>query len=145
MIVRAGLGKGHGGSHGWQLVLADLTLILFLVTLTALVDSSDREEDVAAHGGYVAPAQALFRPSARGPSLADWLEEQPADPRTTLTIIAQYSGADQEPMWQNAQVMAASVAGSNVKVRVIISRGKQSDLYASLAYDDPEMESESLN
>lgn len=137
MILRA----GHGASHGWQLVLADLALILFLVTLTALVNSSsDEGEGLAARDPYVAPAQALFRPTARGPSLAEWIAEQPADPRTTLTIIAQHSGADEDLMWQNAQVMAASLEGSPVPVRVVITKGEQSDLYASLAYDEPDVE-----
>lgn len=138
MILRAGFGSGHGGSHSWQLLLADLALILFLVTLTALVNSDGKSDEALARPAYVAPAQALFRPSARGPSLAEWLQEQPLDPRLTLTIIAQHSGEDQDLMWQNAQIMAASVVGAETRVRVLITKGKQSDLYASLAYDEPE-------
>lgn len=139
MIGRTGV----GGSHSWQLVLADLALILFLVTLTALVTSSEegiekasREDDEPSPSApYVAPAQALFRPTPSGPSLAEWVAQQPADPRTTLTIIAQHSRDDEILMWENAQVMAASVAGSPIAVRVIITSGNQSDLYASLAFD----------
>ncbi|MEO1221482.1 MAG: hypothetical protein AAFY42_09040, partial [Pseudomonadota bacterium] len=97
-----------------------------------------KSDEALARPAYVAPAQALFRPSARGPSLAEWLQEQPLDPRLTLTIIAQHSGEDQDLMWQNAQVMAASVVGAETRVRVLITKGKQSDLYASLAYDEPE-------
>lgn len=130
-------------SHGWQLVLADLSLILFLVTLTALVNTSSENPASVTRAPYVAPAQALFRPTSRGPSLAEWLAEQSPDPRTTLTIIAQHSGDDQALAWQNAQLMAASVAQSDVAVRVVIMRGEQSDLYASLAYDEPELKSSS--
>ena len=138
MITRAGHPRaGLGGGNGWQLVLADLALILFLVTLTALVSSSSKGEDALTRSPYVAPAQALFRPTERGPTLAQWLAEQPADPRLTLTIIARYSGEDQDTVWQDAQNMAASVAGSTIAVRVIVSKAEQSDIYASLAYDEP--------
>lgn len=142
MIGRAVIGRGKG-SNGWQLVLADLSLILFLVTLTALVNTSSETGESPEPATFVAPAhiaasQALFRPTSRGPSLAQWLAEQPADPRATLTIIARHSGDDKDLMWDNAQMMAASVAQSGVPVRVIITKGDESDLYASLAYDEPE-------
>jgi len=133
MIVR--------GNNGWQLILADLSLILFLVTLTALVNTSGENRSIITRASFVAPAQALFRPTSHGPSLTEWLAEQPHDPRSTLTIIAQHSGEDQGPVWQEAQAMAASVAQSDVAVRVVITRAEQSDLYASLAYDEPELDS----
>ena len=136
MITRA----GQGGGHSWQLVLADLALILFLVTLTALVNSSSKSDELLIRAPYPAPAQALFRPTSRGPTLSEWLTEQPEDPRLTLTIIAQHSGEDRELMWDNAQLLAASVAGAQIGVRVIITKAEQSDLYASLAYDQPELE-----
>ena len=125
------------GAQGWQLILADLALILFLVTLTALVSSSSEEEMALSEAPFVAPAQALYRPTAQGPTLSEWLAEQPRDPRTTLTIIAKHSAQDRDLMWQNAQVLAASVAGSEVPVRVVITAAQDSDLYASLAYDAP--------
>jgi hypothetical protein len=128
---------GQGSGHGWQLVLADLALILFLVTLTALVNSSSKSDELLTRAPYLAPAQALFRPTSRGPTLAEWLTEQPADPRLTLTIVAQHSGEDRELMWDNAQLLAASVSGTEIGVRVVISEAEQSDLYASLAYDEP--------
>ncbi|MEM1051694.1 MAG: hypothetical protein AAGI28_06310 [Pseudomonadota bacterium] len=132
------IGAGNDGNHSWQLVLADLALILFLVTLTALVNTDSERAAPVTRAPYVAPAQALFRPTARGPTLTEWLAEQPRDPRTTLTIIAMHDETDEELIWQNAQVMAASVAHRDIAVRVVITHGTQSDLYASLAYDQPE-------
>ena len=41
----------------------------------------------------IASSQALFRPQESGPSLNQWLSEQPPDPRATLTIFARQSGA----------------------------------------------------
>ncbi|KEO88696.1 hypothetical protein EH31_14735 [Erythrobacter longus] len=153
MITRVRLGPKLGASQSWQLVLADLALILFLVTLTALVNKSSdagkspvRAEDTpsshiaSSHiaSSHIASSQALFRSTPRGPTLAQWLAEQPADPRASLTIIAQHHGADKALMWDKAKAMAQSVEQSGVSVRVIITQGKQSELYASLAYDDPD-------
>lgn len=140
-------------AQGWQLILADLSLILFLVTLTALVTSSSDEEaaDEQANRGksdvkdtpnvapyvapYVAPAQALFRQVEGGPDLGEWLSEQPLDPRATLTILARTSAGDEDAIWQEAQGLANDAQKSGVAVRVVIAGGDKSEVYASLAYD----------
>lgn len=130
-------------SHGWQLILADLSLILFLVTLTALVgsslqDASDPEiepETAPNPAPYLAPSQALFRKIEGGPDLGDWLREQPLDPRASLTIVAQHGPGDEEAIWQEAQAMAQIARRSKVSARVVIKGADTSDLYASLAYD----------
>ncbi|MFU7529366.1 hypothetical protein [Qipengyuania sp. ASV99] len=132
----------------WQLILADLALILFLVTLSALARESPQGRDNLAtrpsnldaeDTPQIASSQALFRPLAQGPSLKQWLSEQPADPRATLTIFARHVGADSDgaKMWDQAQTLASSAEGSGFAVRVVITQGEQNDLYASLAYDAP--------
>lgn len=125
-------------AHGWQLILADLSLILFLVTLTALVSSSGDGAGKAASGPYVAPAQALFRKVEGGPDLGEWLSEQAEDPRAALTIIAHYAEADKDAIWQEAQNWAGSAQDAGVSVRVVITRAETSTIYASLAYDTPD-------
>lgn len=124
-------------THGWQLILADLSLILFLVTLTALVSSSSEETQTLNNSPYVAPAQALYRKVEGGPELGEWLLEQPLDPRTTLTIIAQHTPGDRDAIWQEAEGLAQIARTSEVAVRVVITSADESDLYASLAYDAP--------
>lgn len=130
--------------HGWQLILADLSLILFLVTLTALVNSSSDEERRPAtrptSDPQVAPAQALFRHVEGGPDLREWINEQTVDPRATLTIIAQHTDADREKVWRDTRGLAQSVKDTGVPVRVVITKGGRNDVYASLAYDAPDFE-----
>lgn len=135
------------GGHGWQLILADLALILFLLTLSALpaaeatggkrlADSHATEKD--AKGGLkpeVAPAQALFRPVKGGPSLAMWLAAQAPDPRTTLTIFVSHTAGGEADAWARAGAMATEARASGTRVRTIIMVGGEDDLYASLAYD----------
>lgn len=131
---------------GWQLVLADLALILFLLTLSALPASEAgtaksrapaeaRRE--AALVPEIAPAQALYRPLPGGPRLSDWLAAQGNDPRATLTIVARHRPGEEEQAWQSARRLAAQARGSKVGVRIIVAPGRPSDLHASLAFDAP--------
>lgn len=137
------------GGQGWQLILADLALILFLLTLSALpaaeAESGRKLADRGARGEEaravparteIAAAQALFRPVADGPSLSEWLASQPRDPRVTLTVFARYRPGGEARAWEAARGLAAGAAGSGVPVRTIIAAGAESDLYASLAYDE---------
>lgn len=137
----------HRGGHGWQLILADLALILFLLTLSALpaaeVQSGHRLADREARGedadaklpAEIAAAQALYRPVAGGPTLAAWLASQPPDPRATLTVFARYRRSEEAESWVAARALAGEARASGVAVRIIITSAKDTDLYASLAYD----------
>lgn len=131
--------KGNG--HGWQLILADLALILFLVTLSALpaaeTGPAARRATARppAQPAEIAASQALYRPVAGGPTLAEWLAAQPHDPRATLTVFARYPRGGEAAAWEAARTLAASARGSGVPVRTIITAGQERDLYASLAYD----------
>ena len=135
------------GGHGWQLILADLALILFLLALSALpaaeaesgrrlADTEARERDALGMlHAEVAPAQALFRPIPGGPSLGAWLIAQEPDPRATLTIFAVHTKGGEAAAWQRAEALAAEARASGVAVRTIIAAGMRAEVYASLAYD----------
>ncbi len=125
----------------WQLILADLALILFLVTAAALTASSSFAEDrsePAPTPQPLAPAQSLYRAGPGLPGLAQWLEQQPRDPRASLTIVAQFGKGEAEQAWSDARSMAATAEALGVRSRVIIREGAAYDVYASLAYDQPE-------
>ena len=133
-------------SNSWQLILADLALILFLVTAAALSAGGGIEEaieainepDQTALPGTLAPAQALYRAGPGLPTLAEWLEQQPRDPRASLTIVAQHIAGEDERAWSDARSMAATANAMGVRARVIIREGEASAIHASLAYDQPE-------
>ncbi|HSJ78775.1 MAG TPA: hypothetical protein VK913_08595 [Erythrobacter sp.] len=137
----------HRGSHGWQLILADLALILFLLTLSALpaaeaesgrrlADREARDKDARpAQRAEIASSQALFRPVAEGPRVGEWFRSQPRDPRATLTIFATYDQGGEAAAWAKAQAMANEARASGARVRTIIAAGAEADVYASLAYD----------
>jgi hypothetical protein len=135
------------GGQGWQLILADLALILFLLTLSALpAAEAENGRRLAARAAReegerdeprpeIAPAQALFRPVPGGPGLGAWLGTQAPDPRTTLTIFATHAPGGEAEAWARAGELAAEARAAGARVRTIIMAGSQPDLYASLAYD----------
>lgn len=149
--ARTGAGRGGQGKggHSWQLILADLALILFLLTLSALpAAEAETGRQLAARAvqekaareaarprAEIAAAQALFRPVAGGPSLGAWLASQAPDPRATLTIFAVHAPGAEADAWARAEALAAEARASGVQVRTIITAGKREEIYASLAYD----------
>lgn len=135
--------------QGWQLILADLALILFLMTLSALPAVEAEAEairDLADHDTpaadkrsiaptEIASSQALYRPVGGGPGLAAWLAAQPRDPRATLTLFVRHRPGGEAAAWKKAQALAQDAQASGVAIRTIITAGQEEDVYASLAYD----------
>jgi len=138
-------GTTGGPTTGWQFILADLALILFLITLTALPGDAGVARDEGGAGSArahtpqpaIAPAQALYRPVPGGQGLARWLANQPQDPRATVTVFARHAPGGERAAWQAAEALAREAAGSGHAVRTIIAAGEEADLYVSLAYDAP--------
>lgn len=121
MIARAG--------SGWQTVLADLSLILFMITAAVV----SQQEAPAAPPPRAPPAlPALGEPVAiwsggqGGPALKDWLATAATDPRLRLTIVA-------SPAQAQAALVLSAQAGR--PARVLIEPGAEGPLLATLTYD----------
>ena len=122
MIARMG--------SGWQTVLADLSLILFMVTATAV-------RDIPAEAPPPPPVAlpalgepvAVWRFEPGGPSLTDWLAAQPADPRQRLTLVAAPA---------NGPAILNEAARLPQPARVLIEPGLAGPPYAALTYDTGE-------
>jgi hypothetical protein len=142
-------GAAGRGGHGWQLILADLALILFLLTLSALpaaeaekgqrlADREARQKDTRTMPRpQIAAALALYRAVPGGPRLGTWLAAQQPDPRATLTIFATHMPGGEDAAWARAEALAAEARAAGTRVRTIITAGDKEDLYAALAYDEP--------
>lgn len=121
MIARAG--------SGWQTVLADLSLILFMTTAAVVAEPPAP----AAPPPRAAPTlPALGEPVAvwsgvpGGPALRDWLAQTAQDPRLRLTIVA--SPAEAEAALRLA-------AGAGRAARVLIEPEASGPPLATLTYD----------
>lgn len=121
----------------WQLILADLSLILFMVALAGLAGTDAPHKSTLKRAGdaAIAQAQALFRPSQNGSDWGEWLDMQDSDPRATLTIFARHAPSQRQAIWREASTMAEIAQAKGYSVRVIITPGTSRDIYASLAFD----------
>jgi hypothetical protein len=116
---------------GWQTVLADLSLILFMITAAAVSEVKQKPQPVAA--AIPAPSlPALGEPAAVWsaapgmPPLKDWLARTATDPRLRLTILASPAAA------QHALNLAQA---SGRPARVLIEPGLTGAPLATLTYD----------
>ncbi|WP_347303453.1 hypothetical protein V5740_02175 [Croceibacterium sp. TMG7-5b_MA50] len=113
------------GSAGWQTMLADLALILFLVAASAL----DRPQAAVPppalppHGEPV----AIWREGADAPPLTHWLVAEQRDPRLQLTLLASPAAGPR----------ALQLAADHPGARVVVdpSAQRHAGIVAMLAYD----------
>ena len=129
MIVRAGT--------GWQTLMADLSIILFMVTAAALSQAGPGK----AQGSKTefAPSQrgepiAVYRSGNGAPRLAQWLDIQPPDERQMLTVVATYRPGKQADALARATALAQDAFARGVLTRVVVEPGP-GDATATLAYD----------
>lgn len=122
-----------GVRGNWQTIIADLALILFMVTAAAMGSKSPEEGDnpVPARGEPL----AIYRSQQGVPPLSAWLAEQAADERQQLTIIGRYRGADVQPAADAALALASEVAEHGVRSRILLEPADSSDVLAVLAFD----------
>jgi hypothetical protein len=145
MIARTG--------SGWQYILADLSLILFMVTAAALASSDDAParaaktpptegRSSASSGRPLSPRAeplALYRASPGAPPLGQWLRDQSADARQQLTIVAQYGAGGQAKALGEAAALAQAAGEAGTRARIVVEPGVEGTR-ASLAFDAPRAE-----
>lgn len=143
-----------GGSFGWQTSLADLALILFMLSAASLHNRpADRQTPAepartshkaareAAGQAEASPQSeplAVYDATPGAPRLSEWLDQQAADPRQQLTITARYGpqpGAREKALAEAARLMTeAGNAGRSA--RIVVEPGAGAARVA-LAYDTP--------
>lgn len=128
MIARTG--------SGWQYALADLSLILFMVTAAAL--SQAGAKDALVRPSPQGETLALWQAAPGAPSLRHWLDAQAPDPRQQLTIVARYAAGGQGKALAMASALAATAGEAGHRARIVIEPG-ESGVTATLAYDAPEV------
>ena len=145
----------HTVRTGWQTILADLSLILFMVTASALANSSDgplgNEGVVPARpkpAAQVGPAPilqapraepvAVWRPAAGAPALSQWLAALAGDPRLQLTITVHYAPGGREGALAEAIRLSRSAGTPGTTARIVVEPGQPAGLSAVVGYDaDP--------
>lgn len=140
-------------ANTWQLVFADLALLLFIVALGAIVGAADRESephgapdslplpsrgaDSGARAFEIAPSQALVRLDEDAASLSQWLDSQLIDPRATLTVFIDRSPPSSAQAWRAARALDEEARKRGVRTRFVIRPARRDAIHASLAFDEP--------
>jgi len=129
------------GFASWQTTIADLALILFLITASAL-SAAPSTEDVGANDTVsglfhteLANASAIYRPGAGAPPLAEWLADQAADPRQRLTILVRYGSDGETEAAVQALALLEQAGAAWPAPRVVLEAGKVPLVLVMLAYD----------
>jgi len=129
-------------SFGWQTTMADLALILFMVTAAGIHaerQQQDRQPEAAAPLTPRAEPLAVYRAQAGAPPLGEWLAEQSPDRRQYLTIVARYRPGGAEAAALAAVGLAREAGQAGVSARIVLEPGEAADLLATLAYDRPDV------
>lgn len=151
-------GPAHGlyGSPiagGWQTILADLSLILFMVTAAALANAPDGPmapiTPVKAKAAHQAkpqptpPVSASARAEPVGvwsdgpgvPPLAEWLAQQARDPRLQPTILVRHLPGHGREALARASALVESAGPRAAAARIVIEQGVADSASVLLAYD----------
>ncbi len=127
--------------NGWLTTLADLSLILFMVTANALAQAESTNapgEQHSAGAPVMAEPVAIFRPDGNPDALKHWLANQAADPRQRLTIRVAYPVGGEAAAAERAVRLAREARDSGHEPRIVLEGGNAGDVSVSLAYDsDP--------
>lgn len=126
MIARAG--------SGWQTLLADLCIILFMVTASAMAQDRDGTTPVAAQPSPRSEPLAVWRAGPGSPPLVDWLASQSPDPRQQVSIVAHYPPGGQQTAMAAATAALAQTGAAGHSARLVVEPG-EGGVTVTLAYD----------
>lgn len=127
-------------SFGWQTTMADLALILFMVTAAGIHTQREQNAEPEAIPSPSARGEplAVYRAQEGAPPLGEWLAEQAPDQRQYLTIIARYRPGDAAAAARDAVGLAQEAGAAGVSARIVLEPGEGADLLATLAFDRPD-------
>ena len=131
---------------GWQTTLADLALILFMVTAAAIAEAPDDIEDAAkaqdAETTAIStpvPASgqplAIYRAAPNAPALGEWLAWQSPDERQHLTIVARYAPGGEQNATRDALAWHDAALAAGHSARIVLEPAAYGDLIAVLDFD----------
>ena len=141
-----------GARGGWQTIIADLSLILFMVTTAAMVQAPEvptTSDAVKAEQGGVPTRGAplgVYRAGDGAPPLSQWLAMQARDDRQRLTVIGRYpTGGDGMAQASAAALkLAEEAARAGTAARIVLeplgagADQRNVEVTAVLAFDGAE-------
>ena len=125
--------------HGWLTTLADLSIILFMVTAADLSNAHAAPDPAPEVALATAEPVAIYRPEAGVIPFKDWLAAQPADSRQRVTVVVRHRGNDAQAQIAQGLALADAADLAGRPPRLIAEHAERDDLVVMLTYDaDPE-------
>ncbi|WP_239805197.1 hypothetical protein [Croceicoccus hydrothermalis] len=126
----SGIGKS------WQVMLADLAMILFLVAASAVPAREIAPAEVALTEPVVAgEPSAVFRDNGEDKRFARWLDSRSADARETLTIRGGPEAGRYDGALARAAALSAIAAARWVATRIVLEPESGDAVIAVFAFD----------
>lgn len=144
-------------STGWQTILADLSLILFMVTASALANAPDgplgppgdqspdakpapKRAAAPVPKPVITPAMpvepvGVWRSAPGAPPLAQWLNDVGRDPRLRLSITVHYGAGGRKAALAQALRLDAAAGSHAADARMVVEPGLPAGASAVLSYD----------
>jgi len=134
--------SGQPGTS-WQIMLADLSIILFLTTFSALARGDGAEAaappkraQVSAAAPAVAEPVAVWRAGGGAPSLGDWLSGQTIDRRMRVNVHGGYREGRRDAILAEAATVTADPALKGRAVRLILEPASADSVMVTLSFDN---------
>lgn len=130
------------GRGTWPVLLADLSLILFVATAVQASHSAAREgKGKAASSTSAAPSapgvpQAFYLAEPGAPPLSQWIAEQGLGDEAQITIFSSYRPGGATAALARAEALARQADAAGRAPRVLVEPGDGS-ARAILSYDRP--------
>lgn len=119
---------------GWQTIVADLALILFIATAAAGIPET-APAAVAARTPARAPVTLALWREGGDVRLAEWLAAQQPDARATLQLTICYRPAARDRAWAAARELEAAARPLAPRMRTVLVPAAEDRIEAALAYD----------
>lgn len=136
--------RDTGGS--WLVPLADLSMILFIVTGTAMgtrpaSPSHEQAQDSRQSGGFAqGVATAVFIDRPGGPDFAQWLASRRPSAGEQLTLEGRFAPADRAWVAARTEQLAQQALAAGIAARVILQPASRTLVQAVIAHDaEPQM------
>lgn len=134
MIIRAGT--------GWQYALADLSLILFLATASALSLAGKADKPplppppppLPIAAAMDSEPVAVWSAGAGAPPLASWLGQVGSDPRLEVRVVVRYANGGREAAASHALQLAEAGGARAQHARILVEPGERAGASVSLYY-----------
>ncbi|MDT0574709.1 hypothetical protein RM533_00765 [Croceicoccus sp. F390] len=132
-----------GKPLAWQVILADLALILFILTSAALaIDADNAERGLAKVEQTFSHAQsnatAIWRDDGASGALTRWLQDRNPDNREMLTLVVRYPRAGLAAAISRAAVLAEEAEQYGIDMKISLEPGSPSGIVAVTSFERPQ-------